>query len=326
MALNTAVAGKPAWHRIRTWFIGLLLLSGSIFLLSHFTELEHFSHLLRQAEPAWLVLALLLQAATYVSTAGVWQLALRQEGHDHSLRSLVPLGVAKLFSDQVMPSAGMSGAAFLVAVMSRRLVPVRICMAMLLLSLVTYYGAYMGAVFVSVAQLWYYHALQVWIIAVVIIFCLFAVGVPAGALWMRSLGSKELPAFLLKIPGVRALLGHIASAPRELLRSPALIISAALLSGSVFVLDAATLWVMLQVVGISVSFGVAFPSFVLASMVTTIGPIPLGLGAFEVTSVSMLGALGVGIEAALTATLLLRGFTMWMPILPGMWLARRALR
>jgi hypothetical protein len=83
---------------------------------------------------------------------------------------------------------------------------------------------------------------------------------------------------------------------------------------------------MLQVVGISVSFGVAFPSFVLASMVATIGPIPLGLGTFEVTCVSTLGALGVGIEAALTATLLLRGFTMWMPILPGMWLARKALR
>ncbi len=326
MTLNTEVAGKPAGHRLRTWFIGLLLLSGAIFLLTHFTELEHFTQLVRQAEPAWLVLALLLQAATYVSAAGVWYLALRQEGQAHSLRSLVPLGVAKLFSDRVMPSAGMSGAAFLVAALSRRRVPVRICMAILLLSLVTYYGAYMAAVFVSVLLLWFYHALHVWIIAVVIVFCLFAVGVPAGALWMRSLGRKELPAFLLKIPGVSEFMSNIASAPRELLRSPALITSTVLLSGLVFILDAATLWVMLQVVGINVSFGVAFPSFVLASMVATIGPIPLGLGTFEVTCVSTLGALGVGIEAALTATLLLRGFTMWMPILPGMWLARRALR
>jgi uncharacterized membrane protein YbhN (UPF0104 family) len=225
-----------------------------------------------------------------------------------------------------MPSAGMSGAVFLVAAMSRRQVPVRISMAILLLSLVTYYGAYMAAVFVSVLQLWYYNALHVWIIAVVIVFCLFAVGVPAGALWMRRLGWKELPAFLRRIPGLSELMSNIASAPRELLRSPAIIISTTLLNGFVFVLDAATLWVMLQVVGINVSFAVAFPSFVLASMVATIGPIPLGLGTFEVTCVSTLGALGVGIEAALTATLLLRGFTMWMPILPGMWLARKALR
>lgn len=86
----------------------------------------------------------------------------------------------------------------------------------------------------------------------------------------------------------------------------------------VFALDAATLWVMLHVVGFEVSFRTAFPSFVLASMVATIGPIPLGLGTFEVTCVSMLGVLGVPVEAALTATLLLRGFTLWVPMLPGM--------
>jgi uncharacterized membrane protein YbhN (UPF0104 family) len=35
---------------------------------------------------------------------------------------------------------------------------------------------------------------------------------------------------------------------------------------------------------------------------------------------------GVSIEAALTATLLLRGFTTWLPMLPGLLLARRVLR
>ncbi len=326
VALSTEVAGKPAWYRIRTWFIGLLLLAGSIFLLTHFTELEHFAQLVRQAEPAWLVLALLLQAATYVSVAGVWYLALKRAEMRHSLLSLIPLGVAKLFSDQVMPSAGMSGTAFFIAALNRRGVPAHFCMAILLLSLVSYYGAYLLVAFASILLLWFYHAIHVWIIAVVVVFCLVAVGIPAGALLLRSLGKKELPAPLLRIPGLSKLMSDIATAPRELLRSPALVISTTLLHGSVFVLDAATLWVMLQVVGVNVSFAVAFPSFVLASMVATLGPIPLGLGTFEVTCVSVLGALGVGIEAALTATLLLRGFTMWMPMLPGMWLARRALR
>jgi uncharacterized membrane protein YbhN (UPF0104 family) len=75
-----------------------------------------------------------------------------------------------------------------------------------------------------------------------------------------------------------------------------------------------------------VSFWAVFPSFVLASMVATVGPIPLGLGTFEVSCVSMLGVMGVPIEAALTSTLLLRGLTLWLPMLPGMWLARWALR
>jgi hypothetical protein len=33
--------------------------------------------------------------------------------------------------------------------------------------------------------------------------------------------------------------------------------------------------------------------------------------------------LGTGIEPALTATLLLRGFTLWLPMLPGLWLMHR---
>jgi glycosyltransferase 2 family protein len=52
-------------------------------------------------------------------------------------------------------------------------------------------------------------------------------------------------------------------------------------------------------------------------------PIPLGLGTFETACVGMLALLGVAIESALTATLLLRGLTFWLPMVPGLWLARR---
>ena len=61
-------------------------------------------------------------------------------------------------------------------------------------------------------------------------------------------------------------------------------------------------------------------------MVATLSPIPLGLGTFETSCVGMLHLLGVPLEAALAATLLLRGFTVWLPMPPGLWLARRALR
>ncbi|MDG0024643.1 hypothetical protein [Trinickia sp. Y13] len=40
-------------------------------------------------------------------------------------------------------------------------------------------------------------------------------------------------------------------------------------------------------------------------------------------SVGMLSLLGVSVAAALAATLLLRGMTFWLPMLPGVWLARR---
>jgi uncharacterized membrane protein YbhN (UPF0104 family) len=169
-------------------------------------------------------------------------------------------------------------------------------------------------------------ALQTWIVLVAGLFAVIAVGIPAGALWLRNLHRRSLPRLLLRIPGLTELIEAMAQAPRDLLRSPTLLAGNTALHGLVFVFDAATLWVMLHVVGVPTSFWVVFPAFVLASMVATVGPIPLGLGTFEATCVALLGALGAPLEAALTATLLLRGFTLWLPMLPGMWLARRALR
>ena len=63
----------------------------------------------------------------------------------------------------------------------------------------------------------------------------------------------------------------------------------------------------------------------MASMAATLGPIPLGLGTFEAARVGMLNLLGVSVEAALAGTLMLRGLTFWLPMLPGIWLARREL-
>jgi len=306
--------------------MGLFLLVGVVAVATHFGELEHFVELLRKAEPAWLLLALALQMATYLSAASVWALALRSAGHPLALRSLVPLGIAKLFSDQAMPSAGFSGSAFLVLALRRRAIPEPICLATLMLSLLCYYAAAVLAAGVTVLLLWLYHEIHPWIVGVVLAFCVIAVGIPSGALALRASSARMLPQFLGRIPGLSALLESIARAPVDLMRDPRLVAGGVALHASVVLLDAATLWVMLQVVGISTSYWIALPSFVLASMVATLGPIPLGLGTFEVVCVGTLHMLGVPIEAALTATLLLRGVTLWLPMLPGMWLARRALR
>ena len=67
---------------------------------------------------------------------------------------------------------------------------------------------------------------------------------------------------------------------------------------------------------------IALVSFMIASMTATLGPIPLGLGTFEAGCVGMLVLLGVAVEPALAATLLLRGLTFWLPMIPGLWLAR----
>ena len=157
MSLQTPAPKKPFQEKLRSWLLGVLLLAGLIMVISHIGELENFAILVRRAEPVWLLLALLLQVGTYLSVAAVWYLALRAGGTPHSFLSLVPLGIAKLFSDQAMPSGGMSGTAFFIAALSRRGVPNHVCMATLLLSLVAYYGAYLLAALATLLLLYSHH-------------------------------------------------------------------------------------------------------------------------------------------------------------------------
>jgi len=322
---TTDLSTVPWLHRLRFWFIGLLLLSGLVGAIIHFGEIEHFTQLVRQAAPEWLIVGLILQAATYFSTAAVWHQTLRYAGVKYPMLSLVPLGIAKLFSDQALPSAGMSGTAFFVAVLNRRGISTELCMAALLVSLVTYYTAYLLATLTSIILLWFYHAIHKWIVIVAIPFCIVAVAVPVAALWLRRWYKRSLPPVLMRIPGLTNLLNALGGAPDYLLHNNVLLIKTTLFQEAVFLLDSATLWAMLRAIGQDVSFLAVFPSFVVASIVATLGPIPLGLGTFEATCVAMLKTLGIPFEAALTATLLLRGFTLWLPMLPGLWLARREL-
>jgi uncharacterized membrane protein YbhN (UPF0104 family) len=69
-----------------------------------------------------------------------------------------------------------------------------------------------------------------------------------------------------------------------------------------------------------------YTAFMMASIAVILGPIPMGLGSFEAVSIGMLRAMGVPFEAALSATLLFRGYTLWVPLIPGMFAARRQLK
>lgn len=313
-------------RHLRSWYVGLVLLLGLVLIVTHLGELESFARLARNAEPRWLLAALGFQLMTYVSAAAVWHQILRHAKVGLSLRALVPLGIAKLFSDQALPSGGVSGAGFFIAALRRRGVAPELCMATLVLDLVTYYFAYLSLALVSLGLLWLYHAVQAWVIVLVGAFCAVALLIPAGLLVVQRRGYRLFAPLLKYWPRLAQFFEEVGHAPGHLMRSPSLLLRATALQAAIFLLDAATLWVLLQAIGLEVSYWVALPSFVIASIIATLTPVPLGLGTFETGCVAMLTLLGVPLEAALTATLLLRGMTLWLPMLPGLWFARRALR
>jgi uncharacterized protein (TIRG00374 family) len=140
---------------------------------------------------------------------------------------------------------------------------------------------------------------------------------------MRQWANRVPTIWLRRLPGTALLLRAIAKAPTDLLRDPVLLGETVTFELAVFALDALTLWLVFRALGDTPAIWVPFVSFIMASMAATLGPIPLGLGTFEAACVGMLSMLGVAIEAALAATLLLRGLTFWLPMVPGLWLAKR---
>ena len=83
---------------------------------------------------------------------------------------------------------------------------------------------------------------------------------------------------------------------------------------------------MLWALGLAVNPAPVFASFMLSTPPRTLGVVPGGLGVFEAVSVTTLTLFGVPVAAGLAATLLFRVFTFWLPMAPGLILARRAAR
>jgi hypothetical protein len=199
-------------------------------------------------------------------------------------------------------------------------------MSVMLVSILSYYGAYVLVAAAAIFVLWVNHDIHQWIIMTSALFFLIAVTIPAAILFLKQWGgAREFPEWLVRMPHIAGLLGVYADAPGRVLRNPFLLIEATLFQIAIFLLDTATLWAMLHALGEDVSPLLAFPCFVIASIVAMLSLIPLGIGAFEVTCAGLLVMLGIRVESAFAATLLLRGFTLWLPMIPGLWLTRRVL-
>ena len=329
---SEAKAENP-WFTRFSWLFGLLALAAVVLVASRFTEIEHFVEIARAAQPAWLLAAVALQALTYLCAAGVWYVTLRRAGLAQKYWSIVPLGLAKLFADQVLPTGGIGGTLLVVSGLGRRGIPKGIGMAALLIGLVSYYLAYLLSVMTALAILYANATLDAPMIAGAVIFALVAFSIPAIVLALRHWSRRRsgdgwLAAAnrrLGRIPGISALVTAMAESPGTLLRDPWSFLGGTVLQLLIFALDAATLWVMLQALGADDTPAAAAAAFVMASLAATIGPMPLGLGTFEAVCVTLLHVQGLSMEVALTATLLLRGFTFWLPMIPGLALARQEL-
>jgi uncharacterized protein (TIRG00374 family) len=310
----------------RRWFLALLLIAALIFAALHWGDVKKFAELLGEAEPLWLLGALVLQFLTYLSLSGEWWLVLDRGRCRTPLRKLLPITIVKLFADQVVPTAGVSGNVLLVDRLRDKGAPRAVAVAAVILAIIAYYASFAVVALVAVALIWLRGDIGWPLISLVGVFFVVAAAIPLGTLWLQRRGRASAPRWIRRWSGPSEMLKMMSEAPEELVRDGRLIGKMALLNAAVFLLDSATMLACLLALGTEAPFAAAFVALIIASIVVTLGPIPLGLGSFEAASIGTLRLMGVPFEAALSATLLYRGFALWLPLILGLVLARRELK
>jgi Mg2+-importing ATPase len=303
--------------------LGLLLLAAVILVAGNIGEWRKFGDLVQQAQPIWLLVGLIYQVFTYICAGFVWRTVLNRCDERIPMRSLASLALAKLSIDKIIPAAGVGGGVLLVRGLSRRGAPTPLATAALLLDLLSTYAARAVAVGIAIAVLWVNEGLQPAVITLVLAYSVITFGFASAIIWMTRPGDREAPGWTAKIPGLKKVLRNINDAPAEVMRDRKLFLKAASLQFVIILLDTATLDAMLRAIGNPTRADHVFASFSMALIASTLSLIPGGLGAFEAVSVLMLRLLKIPIEAGLAATLMLRVYTLWLPMIPGFFILHR---
>ncbi len=315
------VGRTKALARWVSWIFGLALLASVVMFALHYRQEKALAQLLRHARPAWLLVALSLQMGTYTTDARVWQRVLSRANISRPLRSYVGLGMARLFMDQAIPSVGLSGTMLVIRALDRRGVPRGASMAAVVLDLVGYHAAYVLALGAALGIVWIHGDLTPLMAVPAGIFAAVAAAVPAALLRVNR--GLTLPGWLKKLPFIKPALRAFDEATPAIVHNVSLIIQCTGLHLAIHALDAGTLWAMLRALGFEANPAPVFASFMLSTLAQTLGVSPGGLGVFEAVSVATLKLIGVPVAAGLEATLLFRFFTFWLPMAPGLILARR---
>jgi len=128
-----------------SWLVGAAALAAVVVGALHFADLEAFVELAVRAQWPWLAVACVLQAATYGAEGAIWRHVARAAGLQLPLGTAWRLSLVKLFVDQSIPSAGLSGTVVVARALSRLGIGHRQLTAGVVVRIVSYYVAYLVA-------------------------------------------------------------------------------------------------------------------------------------------------------------------------------------
>jgi len=305
-----------------SWILGVAAIAALVVFVVQLSEERAFMSMLERANPWWVIVAFALQLLTYAAEGAIWRIIARRTGATLSIGAAFRLSVTKLFVDQSLPSGGLSGAAVVAGALERRGIGRPIAIATLVVDIVGYYVAYLVALVSALVISRVQGHAGIVVVFPAVLFSSFAAAVIVVLLVFAGRGARSgaKPAW---IPFLRRALLVIRRADRDVVRDLRNLLAAASLELAIILLDAATVWTLIRALGFDAPVVGVYAAFLVASLFRTISITPAGLGAFEAASVIALENAGVPLAVALSATLLFRGLSFWLPMLPGLVLARQ---
>lgn len=317
---NRPVRGSLQWI---PWVLGIALLFAVVAAALHFSEAQAFVGLAEQVKPGWFLLALLLQAGTYLAQGEIWRIVGRAARQPLPLLAAYELSLSKLFIDQALPSSGISGTVLLARALEARDMPQPVVMAGVVINLASYNAVYVISLGVALLITIVRHQANPLVEMTSILFLLYGATVTLATLAFAGRRATLVRKMFRRLRLLEPVIRVFEGADTHLAHNLHLLLQAGACQLGIVLLDAATVWVLLFSLGVIAPFSGVFASFMLSSLFRTIGLLPGGLGTFEATSVLTLKLVGVPLPAALSATLLFRGLSFWLPMLPGLWFSRR---
>ncbi len=288
------------WGRYLPWIFGAAILITVVAVSLHLSEAADFLVVLQTSQPSWLLVATALQVLTYVAQGEVFRAPVRLTGRRIGARLVYELSLVKLFMDQALPSAGISSIVFLAKAMQQHGVPRDVVAASMVVNIASYNIAYVICLLAALAITTATGHSNIVIMVVSVLFLLFAVGLVVAVIAISAGRVRKQAALLERVPVVHNAMAFLTDADPALTQNLRLLAVTAAWQVIIFLLDAATMWVLILALGEHAPIKGVYASFMISSLLRTMGFVPGGLGTFEATSVVTLRMVGVAIPVALS--------------------------
>ena len=316
---------------LRTLLTGAVVLGIAVAVFLGSSELSRIAEVIKQAEPLWLMLAILPQAGTYYTDALTYLQTMAMLRIKAKLADAFNIALSMEFLNDVTPSFGAASNLYLAATLKNRGFNDGQVGLTLMVQSITSFAAFSIALLAAAVYLLTRGELSTVTAVVSFIF------IGAGAIFWTFIFlifiSEKLMLKLMviaKLAGERFLRKRFAqqsfvrfvsevrngkTAMGQNKRYFLMIVTAKI---SRFFFEGLTIFILFRAFNLDVSYEIASLGFLAAMLLSTFSFLPGGIGSFEALMVLTYRSYGVPLETAGVVTLAYRVHTFWLPMPIGM--------